>query len=122
MSADDKRPRMNHPHLTRTAAKGKISLKQPIEMIMYGTYNDVHHYFFRLVNEAGDTCSETVERLPFKVKDELWQTFLSNKQRFKGNVSSGDKVTVMFNGSATKIDDPHTTIDYPHAGETYVIE
>jgi len=115
MSADDKRPRMNHPHLTRTSANGKISLKQPIQMMMYGYHHDVHHYSFWLVNKAGETCSTPVNNIAFKVEDELWQTFLSNKQRFKGNVSPGDTVTVMFHGSASGA-------QYPHTGEEYVIE
>ncbi|TDV48149.1 hypothetical protein EC919_10993 [Pseudomonas graminis] len=115
MSADDKRPRMNWPHLTSTATHGKISLKQPIEMIMYGRYDDVHHYIFWLVNEAGETCSDPVLRIAFKVEDKLWQTFLSNKQVFNGKASSGDTVTVMFNGSASGD-------QYSHEGQKYVIE
>lgn len=115
MSADDKRPRMDWPHLTGTKTGEKISLKQPIEMIMYGRYNDIHNYYFWLVNDAGETCSGPVKSMTFIPEDKLWQTYLSNKQRFNGKVSSGDTVTVMFDASAAGG-------KYSHKGQTYVIE
>jgi hypothetical protein len=117
MSADDKRPRMNYPHLTRTAAKGKISLKQPIEMIMYGPNRDYQHYIFWLVKAGTDeVCSGNTAPLRPKLEDKLWQTYVSNKQRFTANVSSGDKVQVVFDGTA------RPNVHDVYKGETYVID
>lgn len=108
---------MEHPHLTRTAAKGKISLKQPIEMIMYGPNRDYEHYMFWLVNtKTLKICSGPNVSFHFQAKNEPWQTYVSNKQRFTKEASLGDTVQVVFDGTA----DPNVHDVYK--GDTYVIE